>query len=175
VDSAWFATLPAALRERPEPLAGQVGSSANPNIAIVRHRCTHAEPSFRQSSHPSALGVTLRMVLACAHSSGIKFSRSQQQIVAGAALPCLAAAYAASMLDVNVAAATLGVALAWYGPEALLARLNRWHFSWRVPLLFVFRDLMLPVIYIDAWVTDEFVWHGNEMTMREEEPSIEQG
>jgi ceramide glucosyltransferase len=97
------------------------------------------------------------------------------EIVAGAALPCLAAAYAASMLDVNVAAATLGVALAWYGPEALLARLNRWHFSWRVPLLFVFRDLMLPVIYIDAWVTDEFVWHGNEMTMREEEPSIEQG
>jgi len=90
-------------------------------------------------------------------------------------LPCLAAAYAASMLDVNVAAATLGVALAWYGPEALLARLNRWHFSWRVPLLFVFRDLMLPVIYIDAWVTDEFVWHGNEMTMREEEPSVEQG
>lgn len=36
------------------------------------------------------------------------------EIVAGAALPCWAAAYAASMLDVNVAAATLGVALAWY-------------------------------------------------------------
>ena len=97
------------------------------------------------------------------------------EIVAGAALPCLAAAYAASMLDLNVAAATLGVALAWYGPEALLARLNRWHFSWRVPFLFVFRDLMLPVIYIDAWITDEFVWRGNEMTMREEEPSVEQG
>jgi len=92
-------------------------------------------------------------------------------------LPCLAAAYAASMLDLNVAAATLGVALAWYGPEAeaLLARLNRWHFSWRMPLLFVFRDLILPVIYIDAWITDEFVWRGNEMTMREEEPSVERG
>jgi ceramide glucosyltransferase len=51
------------------------------------------------------------------------------EIVAGAALPCLAAAYAAWMLDLNVAAATLGVALAWYGPEALLARQNRWHFS----------------------------------------------
>jgi ceramide glucosyltransferase len=72
-------------------------------------------------------------------------------------------------------AATLGVALAWYGPEALLARQNRWHFSWRMPFLFVFRDLLLPVIYIDAWITDEFVWRGNEMTMREEEPSVEQG
>jgi hypothetical protein len=73
-----------------------------------------------------------------------------------------------------VAAATIGVALAWYGP-GLLARLNRWHFSWRMPLLLVFRDLVLPVIYIDAWITDEFVWRGNEMTMREEEPGVEQG
>ncbi|MGQ0443854.1 MAG: ceramide glucosyltransferase [Beijerinckiaceae bacterium] len=97
------------------------------------------------------------------------------EIVAGAALPCLAAAYAAWMLELNVAAAMLGVAVAWYGPEAALARQNKWHFSWRMPLLFVLRDLMLPVIYIDAWCIDHFVWHGNEMTMREEEPSIEQG
>jgi ceramide glucosyltransferase len=97
------------------------------------------------------------------------------EIVAGSALPCLAAAYAASMLDLNVAAATLGAALVWYGPEALLARRNGWHFSWRMPLLFVFRDLILPVIYIDAWITDEFLWRGNEMTMHQEEPSVEQG
>jgi ceramide glucosyltransferase len=97
------------------------------------------------------------------------------EIVAGASLPCLAAAYAAWMLDLNAAAATLGVVLAWYGPEALLAHLNRWHFSWRMPFLFVFRDLILPVIYIDAWITNEFVWRGNEMTMHKEEPSIEQG
>ncbi|MGH6834707.1 MAG: ceramide glucosyltransferase [Methylocella sp.] len=97
------------------------------------------------------------------------------EIVAGAALPCLAAAYAAWMLDLNVAAATLGVALAWYGPEAVLARQNKWHFSWRMPLLFVLRDVMLPIIYIDAWCMDHFVWHGNEMTVREEEPSVGQG
>jgi ceramide glucosyltransferase len=97
------------------------------------------------------------------------------EIVAGVALPCLASAFAAFMLDFNVAAAILGVAVAWYGPEALLARRNKWHFSWRMPLLFMLRDLMLPVIYIDAWCIDHFVWHGNEMTLREEEPSIEQG
>jgi ceramide glucosyltransferase len=44
-----------------------------------------------------------------------------------------------------------------------------------MPLLFALRDLILPVIYIDAWCIDHFVWHGNEMTMREDEPSIEQG
>jgi ceramide glucosyltransferase len=79
------------------------------------------------------------------------------------------------MLDFNVAAAIFGVALAWYGPEALLARQSKWHFSWRMPLLFMLRDIMLPVIYIDAWCMNRFVWHGNEMTTREEEPSVEQG
>jgi ceramide glucosyltransferase len=44
-----------------------------------------------------------------------------------------------------------------------------------MPLLFVLRDVMLPIIYIDAWCLDQFVWHGNEMTVREEEPSVEQG
>ncbi len=97
------------------------------------------------------------------------------EIVAGATLPCLAAAYAASMLDLNMAATVLGVAFAWYCPEALLARRNGWHFSWRTPLLFIFRDLMLPVIYIEAWITNEFVWHGNEMTMRAEQSSAERG
>ena len=97
------------------------------------------------------------------------------EIFAGAALPCLAAAYAAWMLDLNVAAATLGIAAVWYVPEALLARHNKWYFSWRVPLLFILRDAILPLVYIDAWCTDHFVWRGNEMTMRAEEASAEGG
>lgn len=97
------------------------------------------------------------------------------EIFAGAALPCIAAAYAASAMDWSVGTVVLGVALAWYVPEALLAWTNGWHLSWRMPFLFAFRDLMLPVVYIDAWLTDDFVWRGNEMSMREEEPSVERG
>ncbi|MEJ0093738.1 MAG: ceramide glucosyltransferase [Methylocella sp.] len=97
------------------------------------------------------------------------------EILAGAALPCLAAAYAAFMMDWSVPAIVLAVALAWYVPEALLALTTRWHFSWRMPLLFALRDLMLPAMYIDAWFVDNFVWRGNEMSVREEEPSVEQG
>jgi ceramide glucosyltransferase len=44
-----------------------------------------------------------------------------------------------------------------------------------MPALFLLRDLMLPIIYIDAWFVDNFVWRGNEMDMREDEPSIERG
>ncbi len=97
------------------------------------------------------------------------------EIFAGAFLPCLVAAYAAYAMDLNVLAAVLAVALAWYLPEALLARSVRWHYSWRMPLMFILRDLMLPVIYIDAWFVDNFVWRGNAMSVREEEPSVEQG
>jgi ceramide glucosyltransferase len=103
------------------------------------------------------------------------------EIFAGAALPFIAAAYLAFALDWNIAATLLGLALLWYIPESLLAVNNRWHFSWRMPLLFLMRDLLLPAIYIDAWCVDNFVWRGNKMTMREElticeeEPSIGPG
>ena len=66
------------------------------------------------------------------------------EIFAGAALPCIAAAYAAIAFDVNVTATVLCVALAWYVPEILLARSLKWHVSWRLPFLFLLRDLMLP-------------------------------
>ncbi|MCI0600201.1 MAG: glycosyltransferase, partial [Beijerinckiaceae bacterium] len=97
------------------------------------------------------------------------------EIFAGAALPLLAATYAAVSFDASVAATLAGVALAWYVPETLFVHALKWHVSWRMPLLFMLRDLLLPIVYIDAWCIDHFVWRGNEMTMSEEEPSVERG
>jgi ceramide glucosyltransferase len=97
------------------------------------------------------------------------------EILAGAALPCLVAAYAAYAMDWSIAATVLAVALAWYVPEILLAPAIRWHFSWRMPFMLILRDFMLPVIYFDAWFVDNFVWRGTEMSVREEEPSIGNG
>jgi len=97
------------------------------------------------------------------------------EILAGAVFPCLAAAYVAAVLNWSMALAVLCVAAAWYIPESLLAVSNRWHFSWRMPFMFALRDLMFPLIYIDAWFTDSFVWRGNEMSMREETPTAERG
>ena len=34
---------------------------------------------------------------------------------------------------------------------------------WRSPLLFVVRDLLLPVLWLASWVGNEFVWRGNPM------------
>jgi len=95
------------------------------------------------------------------------------EIFAGALIPCITGAYAAFALHFNVAAVVFGVALAWYIPEILLALTSRWHFSWRMPFLFILRDLLLPVMYIDAWCVDNFVWRGNAMSVHEESPSVE--
>jgi len=97
------------------------------------------------------------------------------EIFAGAFLPCLAAAYVAFYFDMSMAGAVFCVALTWYIPETLLAKALKWHVSWYTPLVFALRDVMLPIIYIDAWCIDDFVWRGHEMSVREEEPSIERG
>ena len=97
------------------------------------------------------------------------------EIFAGAALPCLAAAYAALHFHASVTAALLCVLLAWYVPEILLAKALKWHVSWVTPMVFVLRDVMLPILYVDAWCTNHFVWRGHEMTVREDEASTERG
>jgi ceramide glucosyltransferase len=97
------------------------------------------------------------------------------EIFAGAALPLVATLYAALAFEWPLSLTLLGFGLIWYGPESLLTKVNKWHFSWSLPALFLLRDLMLPIIYIDAWCVDSFSWRGNEMNLREDEPSIERG
>lgn len=97
------------------------------------------------------------------------------EILAGAALPGIAAAYAASAMHWSVAPFVLGLAILWYAPETFLAWMNKWHLSWRMPFMFLLRDLMLPIVYIDAWLTNDFVWRGNEMSVRDDQPSVERG
>jgi ceramide glucosyltransferase len=88
------------------------------------------------------------------------------EILSGSVLPTLAAAYAAAEYGVNVAA-TVGILWSiWYGAEALLARVAGWYLSARLPFAFLVRDLMLPVLWIYAWLSDDFEWRGTAMTAR---------
>lgn len=92
------------------------------------------------------------------------------EIFAGSTPPCLAAAYGAQLAGFGAPGAILAaaiVALLWHAPEVVLARAAGWPFSWRTPLLFLLRDLMLPAMYVDAWFVDTFTWRGNQMSVRE--------
>jgi ceramide glucosyltransferase len=87
----------------------------------------------------------------------------------GSFAPVLMGAYAAHRLDVDPALVVLAILTTLYGAEMLLARIAHWEINWRTPFALLTRDVLLPVMFVDACLFDDFVWHGNAMTVREQE------
>ena len=89
----------------------------------------------------------------------------------GAFMPVLLGAYSAELLGGPWLAAAVAVSIlaALYFAEYQLARVCKWTRDWRLPFAMFVRDLMLPVMFVDACLFDDFVWHGNAMTVREQE------
>ena len=82
-----------------------------------------------------------------------------------------AAAFAAPEFGAGAWASVALAALFWYALEALLASVAGWPLSWRsLPAWFI-RDLLLPVLWSEAWAGDRFVWRGNAMSVDEAELS----
>jgi ceramide glucosyltransferase len=68
----------------------------------------------------------------------------------------------AERLDVlAVAAAYAGV---WLAAEAWLAATVGWHLTWRSPLVWLLRELLLPIMLVQAWLGKSLSWRGNAMT-----------
>ena len=93
------------------------------------------------------------------------------EVVSGAVFPLLAAGYAAGATDVPVLGAVVPLAVVWYGAEIALAKLAQWP----LPLLYVLhallRDLLLPVLWFDAWIGTDFVWRGHQMSIAADAPA----
>ncbi len=87
----------------------------------------------------------------------------------GSFAPVFLGAYAALLFEGDVALTVAAILGSLYGGEMLLARICGWALSWRTPFALLMRDAILPVMFVDACLFDDFVWHGNEMTVREEE------
>jgi ceramide glucosyltransferase len=85
------------------------------------------------------------------------------EILTGAVFPLAACAIAAGGSGFSPIPAVLIAGAAWYGAEALMARASNWHASARAPLVWMLRDLLLPVLWIQAWLGSTFVWRGNHM------------
>ncbi len=95
------------------------------------------------------------------------------EILSGSVAPAIAAAFAAAShgLDpVFVAAALLTI---WFATEAVLARTAGWHVSFFSPLAWLARDLALPLLWLQGFSGNRFIWRGNQMTV-EETPGLPQ-
>ena len=91
------------------------------------------------------------------------------EILTGGCAPLLCAAYAARMLDYPMLPWLALVAGLLYGAEAMLTLMARLPLTWVTPLTWLMRDAWLPVMWVDACLFDDFVWHGQPMTVREDE------
>jgi ceramide glucosyltransferase len=86
------------------------------------------------------------------------------ELFAGIVPPLAVAAAVMAAADWSVVAVFPLVA-AWYAAEAFLAYRAGWQLSRRSMLVWMLRDALLPVLWISAWVGDEFEWRGNPMSV----------
>ena len=93
------------------------------------------------------------------------------EIVGGAFFPLIAAGYAACASDVSVFATVAPLALAWYGAEVALAKAAQWPLPLLYALAALLRDLLLPILWLDAWMGTDFVWRGHQMSIAADAPA----
>ncbi len=86
------------------------------------------------------------------------------ELLTGCFFPLIAGAYAAAVLGENVGLVCLLLLGIWFGAEAALARCAAWHLSWRMPAAMLIRDLMLPPLWLAAWLSDEVKWRGSTVS-----------
>jgi ceramide glucosyltransferase len=80
----------------------------------------------------------------------------------------IAAWFAAPEFGLPAPVAVLLAALIWYGAEAALALIAGWPLAWRSLPAWLIRDLLLPIVWIQGWNKERFVWRGNVMSVDEE-------
>jgi ceramide glucosyltransferase len=85
------------------------------------------------------------------------------EIASGAVPPLAAYAILAASSDWPLADVLTAFGAIWYGAEAVLAYAAGWHLSWRSPLVWLLRDLLLPVLWSASWLGNGFVWRGTPM------------
>jgi ceramide glucosyltransferase len=87
------------------------------------------------------------------------------ELPAGGLFPFLLAA-ALAAAGVLPWESVVAMMLAWYGAEALLASAFAWPLRVRTPLFWMARDLLLPVLWVHAWVANGYEWRGNPVDLR---------
>ncbi|MCJ8051759.1 ceramide glucosyltransferase [Shinella curvata] len=87
------------------------------------------------------------------------------EILLGVLPPLLLALAAVALGDLTLLPTVLAVLVAIYLPEVALARSKGWRLSrWSVPAMMV-RDVMMPAIWLRAWIGGAIDWRGNTMTI----------
>jgi ceramide glucosyltransferase len=77
----------------------------------------------------------------------------------------------AGAADVSVLGTVVPLALVWYGAEIALAKAAQWPLPPLYALQALLRDLLLPILWFDAWIGTDFVWRGHQMSIAADAPA----
>lgn len=100
------------------------------------------------------------------------------EFFSGLVAPLLCMAFAGWVFEIDRSdlLAAMGTYVAvWLAAEAWLVMAVGWHFSWRSPLLWLLRELLLPILVIQAWLSNSLSWRGNDMTVARDEVELRPG
>jgi ceramide glucosyltransferase len=100
------------------------------------------------------------------------------EILSGLAAPLacfLFAGWAMEMDGVDVLGVAGGYVGVWLAAEAWLAASVGWHLSWRSPLLWLLRELLLPALLVQAWMGKSLSWRGTAMTSERTDAELRPG
>ena len=87
----------------------------------------------------------------------------------GSFAPVALGGFAGLHFELNVALVAVAILASLHIAEMALARVCGWTLDWRTPFALLVRDALLPVMFVDACLFDDFVWHGSQMSVREVE------
>jgi len=85
------------------------------------------------------------------------------EILSGGVPPAIAVVALAMLSGISVLPLLVAFLGLWYGAEWLLAAKAGWHHSRWSMATYMLRDLMLPVLFVNAWLGRGFEWRGNDM------------
>jgi ceramide glucosyltransferase len=139
-------------------------AAATKVVRAHRRRVRLVDRPFPQLLGPRTLANVWRRQLRWSRLRRASFPACYApEIFTGLALPLAAAVGAAPALDLPPLGVAAGMIVVWLGAEAGLAAAAGWHLSWRSPLAWLARDLMLPVLWCAALTGSRFEWRGSPM------------
>jgi ceramide glucosyltransferase len=92
------------------------------------------------------------------------------ELLSGGLLPIVAGVGGAFAMDADPVASLALLLAIWYGAEAALAKVAGWHMTSLSPLAWATRDVLLPLLWLQGWSGDSFVWRGNDMSVAKTRP-----
>ena len=89
------------------------------------------------------------------------------ELFSGCLFSVAAGAYAAAANGYDPLPSAALIVAIWMAAETQLALGAGWRLTPLSPFAWLLRDLMLPVMFVNAWLANDFVWRGNAMDVTE--------